>query len=107
MVRCWYLVRLTKVLWAAGLLLRAVNEPRLIGSEVGVRLIGVTIAFSGFLKAILGVRLMYTRDSTTQDYGMYSLCQPNNTCYRFICLGARKITMKEGSNFDVIDIKIE
>ena len=54
--------------WARGLL-RAVSEPRLIGSEVGVRLIGVTIAFSGFLKAILGVRLMYTRDSTTHDYG--------------------------------------
>ena len=37
---------------------RSMSRDKLIGSEVGVRLIGVTTAFSGFLKAILGVRIM-------------------------------------------------
>ena len=37
---------------------RSMSRDKLIGSEVVVRLIGVTIAFSGILKAILGVRIM-------------------------------------------------
>ena len=30
---------------------------------------GVTTAFSGFLKAILGVQIMDTRDPNARDYG--------------------------------------
>ena len=37
---------------------RSMSRDKLIGSEVGVRLIGVTTGFSVFLKAILGVRII-------------------------------------------------
>ena len=45
------------------------SRDKLIGSEVRVRLIGVTTAFSGFLKPIVGVRIMLRHDPTALVYG--------------------------------------
>ena len=58
---------------------RSMSRDKLIGSEVRIRLIGITIAFSGFLRAILGVRIMDTRDPNARDYGRL-----DHYCFSFI-----------------------